>query len=74
MSAQPKDIWIYWKKKLCDYFTGIIEAEFEKRDFRQEKKLFFDNGVRNGIISQFNGLENRDDAGLLWENFIFTER
>ena len=60
-------------EKLFDYFTGVIQAEFgEMRFFRQEKILFLDNeAARNGIISQFNGLENRDDVGALWAKFYF---
>ena len=56
----------------------IISLGSFRRNLRNEilgkrKYYFLDNGVRNGIISQFNGLENRDDVGALWENFIFTE-
>jgi hypothetical protein len=38
------------------------------------KYYFLDNGIRNGVISQFNSLDSRNDIGQLWENFIFTER
>lgn len=38
------------------------------------KYYFLDNGIRNGVISQFNNLDCRNDIGQLWENFIFTER
>ena len=38
------------------------------------KYYFWDNGIRNAVISQFNSLENRNDAGILWENFLVTER
>ena len=38
------------------------------------KYYFLDNGIRNGVISQFNSLDCRNDIGQLWENFIFTER
>ncbi len=38
------------------------------------KYFFLDTGIRNGIISQFNSLENRNDLGQLWENFIMIER
>jgi len=38
------------------------------------KYYFIDNGIRNAVVSQFNTLENRDDVGILWENFIFMER
>jgi predicted AAA+ superfamily ATPase len=35
---------------------------------------FFDNGIRNALINNFNSLDMRDDLGLLWENYIITER
>ena len=49
------------------------------RNLRQEvanksKYYFLDNGIRNAIIAQFNGLDQRNDQGALWENFIMVER
>jgi len=35
---------------------------------------FWDNGIRNVVISNFNPLESRDDVGKLWENFCIAER
>jgi len=49
------------------------------RNLRQEvvnksKYYFLDNGIRNAIIAQFNGLDQRNDMGALWENFLVIER
>lgn len=41
---------------------------------RKNKYYFYDNGIRNAIISNFNELELRDDGGKLWENFMVIER
>ncbi|MBI2264936.1 MAG: ATP-binding protein [Armatimonadetes bacterium] len=41
---------------------------------RKHKYFFIDNGVRNAVISQFNPLEDRNDGGQLFENFVFIER
>jgi len=41
---------------------------------RKSKYYFYDNGMRNAIISNFNSLSHRDDIGALWENFVFIER
>lgn len=41
---------------------------------RKSKYFFYDNGVRNAVISNFNDLELRDDTGELWENFMVSER
>lgn len=40
----------------------------------KSKYYFLDNGIRNAIIVQFNELEQRNDQGALWENFIMGER
>ncbi len=49
------------------------------RNLRKEvtskaKYYFLDNGIRNGIISQFGSLDSRDDQGALFENFMIMER
>ena len=45
-----------------------------RNEISQKAKYYFlDNGVRNTVISQFNGLGSRNDVGALWENFIFME-
>lgn len=35
---------------------------------------FLDNGIRNAVINNFNELSMRNDVGMLWENFLFSER
>jgi predicted AAA+ superfamily ATPase len=49
------------------------------RNMRQELKksqkvYFYDNGIRNVLINNFNPLALRTDTGALWENFIISER
>ena len=49
------------------------------RDLRKEitksrRYYFYDNGIRNGLINNFNSLSMRDDAGALWENYVMAER
>lgn len=39
-----------------------------------QKIYFYDNGIRNALISNFNQIELRDDKGALWENFLISER
>ncbi len=41
---------------------------------RARKIYFYDNGLRNAVINQFNPLELRNDKGALWENFLISER
>jgi predicted AAA+ superfamily ATPase len=38
------------------------------------KIYFYDNGIRNAIIGQFNPLENRQYLGALFENFFISEK
>ena len=41
---------------------------------RTSKYYFYDNGVRNAVIQNYNQLSMRNDAGALWENFMVIER
>lgn len=46
-----------------------------RNEIKQNRKIyFFDNGVRNMIIGNFNALDLRTDKGALWENFLVSER
>lgn len=38
------------------------------------KIYFYDNGIRNAIIGQFNPLQSRLDSGALFENFFISEK
>lgn len=51
-------------------FSKNLRKEISKNN----RYYFFDNGLRNAIISNFNTLDLRDDKGALWENFILMER
>lgn len=41
---------------------------------RSRKVYFYDNGVRNAIIGNFQPLDLRPDKGALWKNFLVSER
>lgn len=41
---------------------------------KKSKYYFYDTGIRNAVIANFNGIDLRDDVGRLWENFLFVER
>ena len=41
---------------------------------RNRKVYFYDNGLRNLIIGNFNQIKLRTDIGALWENFLISER
>ena len=41
---------------------------------RGRKIYFYDNGIRNAVIGEFGGINTRNDIGMLWENFLISER
>ena len=46
-----------------------------RNELKNSRKIYFwDNGMRNALISNFNTLELRNDIGALWENFMIAER
>ncbi len=40
---------------------------------KNPKRFFYDLGLRNVVIKNFNSLENRVDKGAILENFVFRE-
>jgi len=57
----------------------IFRLEPLSRNLRKEistsrKIYFWDNGIRNSLIANFNPLNMRNDTGALWENFLISER
>lgn len=51
-------------------FSRNIRNELKK----SKKFYFYDNGIRNSLISNFNNINMRNDTGQLWENFLVVER
>lgn len=51
-----------------------FSRNLRKEIARSRRYYFYDNGIRNGLINNFNSLAQRDDAGVLWENYIQVER
>ena len=72
--------------KTVETYIDILEKSFIifrlpsfSRNLRNELKhsrkiYFYDNGVRNAIISNFAPVQQRTDVGALWENFLVAER
>ena len=73
-------------KNTVDRYLDLLEKCFvifrlkgfsrnlRKEIFKNSKYYFYDNGVRNALVSNFNPLALRDDVGMLWENYIMVER
>ncbi len=51
-------------------FSRNLRKEISKTN----RYYFYDTGIRNAIIKNFNDLHLRNDVGQLWENYIFIER
>jgi predicted AAA+ superfamily ATPase len=51
-------------------FSRNLRTELKK----SRKIYFYDNGIRNALINNFQPLALRNDKGALWENFIISER
>ncbi len=73
-------------KETVERYITILERAFVifrlnsfSRNLRDELKksvkiYFWDNGIRNAVINNFNHLNIRNDIGQLWENYIISER
>lgn len=62
------------EKSFIIYKLGAYSNNLRREITTKSKYYFYDNGIRNGIILQFNNLNDRDDAGKLFENFFVIER
>ncbi len=51
-------------------FSRNLRNEYTK----SPRYYFWDNGIRNVLVSNFNSLNLRDDIGKLWENYCIAER
>jgi len=56
------------------YRRGGYSKNLRKEIVKSSRWYFMDNGVRNALINDFRLLPLRQDIGLLWENYILSER
>lgn len=73
-------------KQTVENYVQLLEKAFIifrlgpfSKNLRNElKKLrkiyFYDTGIRNALINNFNAFDLRTDVGNLWENFMISER
>jgi predicted AAA+ superfamily ATPase len=73
-------------KNTAERYLDLLEKSFVilkltgfSRNLRKEisknpRYYFYDTGIRNALINNFNSLALRNDAGQLWENYIIVER
>jgi predicted AAA+ superfamily ATPase len=53
---------------------GAYSKNLRKEVTKAGKWYFYDNGIRNALISNFNPLALRQDVGQLWESYLISER
>jgi predicted AAA+ superfamily ATPase len=56
------------------YNVRGFNRNLRKEITKTSRWYFYDNGIRNAIIRNFNTLDFRSDKGDLWENYLMTER
>jgi predicted AAA+ superfamily ATPase len=73
-------------KQTVERYIDLLEKAFvlfrlgalsrnSRNEIKQCRKIYFyDTGIRNAIIKNFNPLALRGDVGALWENYLLTER
>ncbi|MEK6590910.1 MAG: ATP-binding protein [Nitrospinota bacterium] len=65
--------------ELLEKVFVIFKLTSFSRNLRKEmsksvRYYFYDTGIRNALINNFNPFSMRDDIGMLWENYIIMER
>lgn len=72
--------------KTVSHYIDILEKAFVvfrlpafsknlRNEIKKNQKIYFyDNGVRNAVIHDYDPFVNRTDKGALWENFLISER
>jgi hypothetical protein len=72
--------------KTVEKYVDLLEQSFvifrlpalsrnARNEIKRGRKIYFyDNGIRNALIRNFNALAMRQDTGALWENFLVAER
>jgi len=72
--------------KTIDKYIDLLEKTFVvfrlpalnrnvRNEIKKGKKIYFyDCGIRNAVINNFNAFDSRTDVGALWENYVIAER
>jgi uncharacterized protein len=63
-----------FEKCFVIFRLGGFSRNLRKEVSKSYKYYFWDVGIRNGIIGNYNELSDRDDVGKLWENAMIVER
>ncbi|HHL57921.1 MAG: hypothetical protein DRI88_03840 [Bacteroidetes bacterium] len=74
ISAQTVEKYIdLLQKSFIIYKLPSFSSNLRNEIKKSKKYYFLDNGIRNALLNNFNPVDNRPDAGALWENFCIIE-
>lgn len=74
VARQTVDKYLDILEKMFVIFSLSSYSRNKSNELKKKRKYyFFDNGLRNALINNFNPLESRSDVGALWENFCISE-
>lgn len=62
------------EKSFVIFRLNSFSRNLRKELAKSQKIYFYDVGIRNAVIRNFNEMNLRNDVGGLWENFCITER
>ncbi len=62
------------EKAFIIFKLSPLSRNLRKEIGKMRKIYFYDLGIRNSLIKNFNTLSLRDDTGALWENFLIAEK
>jgi len=62
------------EKVFVIYKVNGFSRNLRKEVTKNSRYYFYDNGVRNSLIQNFNPPHLRNDTGQLWENYLMIER
>ena len=75
MDAKTVEKYIQLLEQCFVIFRMPSFARNLRNELKSSRKIYFyDNGIRNALIANFNQPEMRQDVGQLWENFVVSER
>lgn len=62
------------EKVFIVFKLGPFSRNLRKELGKLRKIYFYDLGIRNSLINNYNPLSLRNDTGALWENFVIAEK
>lgn len=75
LDGKTVESYIYLLEQTYVVFRLTSFSRNLRNELKASKKIYFyDNGIRNAIIANFQPVGLRVDIGALWENFLMAER